>query len=417
MGVIMYECFTGSIPFSGDSFMGILTKHITADPVPPSQRAFENGRVLPPGIENVILRAMKKDPDQRHNTMDELVQELVAIHRNIVGPGMSSYMEAHQVSVGSAGFSAAGSGLAAMRPGTPVPTPMPSSGMGPAYHPDASAPLPPHALPATTPTGGMPHIATPTGGMPHIAAPTGGYLVDNGRYQSQPFPASASMSMAPPQRSKAGLIAAIVAVLVVVAGAGGFVMLKGSQASTGTGTGTENGNTTDPQGNGQTPEDPNGNLHAGNGDKPEQPEQPKPENQGNQANQGNQNPEQTPEQTGDPQPDAKPVMVLLASEPSASTYEGDAYVGKTPMNVLVAPGTTKTLVLKRSGYEDTTVTLDGSSDRHVATLDRKRRSGGRRGDDDDKEDGEQAGNNGNTPKPDTGEKPPGKVGGLGLGLE
>jgi serine/threonine protein kinase len=398
MGVIMYECFTGSIPFSGDSFMGILTKHITADPTPPSQRAFENGRVLPPGIENVILRAMKKDPEQRHSTMDELVQELVAIHRNLVGPGMSSYMEAH-VPVGSAGFSAAGSGMAGMRPGTPVPTPLPSSGMGPAYHPDTSAPLPPQALPSTTP-------------MPYGAAPTGGYVVDNnGRYQSQPFPASSSVGMEPRRSSKVGLIAAIVAVLVVVAGAGGFMMFKDSLAG--------NGNTNDPQGNGQgngqTPEDPNGTLHAGTGDKPDQtPEKtpdPTPEKTPDPT------PDPTPEKTPDPTPDpdqaAKPVMVLLVSEPSAGMYESDVYVGKTPLNVLIPAGTTKTLVLKRSGYEDATVTLDGSSERHVATLDRKRRNGGGKRPDGD----EQNGDNGNTQNPEPGDKPPGKVGGLGLGLE
>jgi serine/threonine protein kinase len=396
MGVIMYECFTGSIPFGGDSFMGILTKHITAEPTPPAQRAFENGRVLPAGIENVILRAMKKDPDHRYATMDELVQELIAIHRNLVGPGMSSYMEAH-VPMSSAGFPAGGSGMAGMRPGTPMPTPM--SGMGPAYHADASTPLPHHALPSTTP-------------MPHGAAPTGGYLVDNNRYQSQPFPASSSVGMAPRQGSKVGLIAAIVAVVVVAAGAGGFMMFKDRLAGTGAGIGNAN----DPQGNGETPEDPNGTngtLHAGNGDKPDPTPDTKPDPTPDTK------PDPTPDTTPDPTPDttpdttndAKPAMVLLASEPSAAMYESDVYVGKTPLNVLVPAGTTKTLVLKRSGYEDATVTLDGSSERHVATLERKRRSGGRRNGD------EQTGNNGNTQNPDPGEKPPGKVGGLGLGLE
>jgi len=34
MGVIMYEVFAGSLPFQGESFMGILTQHITSEPEP-----------------------------------------------------------------------------------------------------------------------------------------------------------------------------------------------------------------------------------------------------------------------------------------------------------------------------------------------------------------------------------------------
>ena len=39
MGVIMYEVFAGSLPFQGESFMGILTQHITTEPEPVAQRA------------------------------------------------------------------------------------------------------------------------------------------------------------------------------------------------------------------------------------------------------------------------------------------------------------------------------------------------------------------------------------------
>jgi hypothetical protein len=97
VGVIMYECFAGSLPFQGDSFMGILTQHITMEPEPVAQRAAKAGRQLPPGLADVITCCMQKNPAQRFSTMDELVNVLVQIYRSILGPGMSSYMEAFPV--------------------------------------------------------------------------------------------------------------------------------------------------------------------------------------------------------------------------------------------------------------------------------------------------------------------------------
>jgi serine/threonine protein kinase len=405
MGVIMYECFTGSIPFSGESFMGILTKHITADPTPPAQRALENGRVLPAGIEPIILRAMKKNPEDRQNTMDELVQELVAVHRNIVGPGMSSYMEAHQVS--SAGFSALGPG----HPG--VSTPM--SGMVPAYRPGSNTPLPPGALPSPTP---FPGSATPGGGMV-------GY--DDARYASQPLPSSSSLAMEPRRSSKVGLIAAIVAVLVVLAGTGGFLVYSGSLAgmlgqgekpvTDGAGDKVENGNGTEQAGNGTGQAqnqngNQNGNQNQGLNGQTGQTGQEQAGNQGTEGVNGSQGTEGVngsqgtegtdPDEPGTDRPRGMPSLVLLDSEPSGAVYEEDIYVGKTPLNIRVRAGRAKTLVLKRKGYEDATVELDGSEAKHVVKLERKRSRGGS---------GRDNGENTTTPPPDD------KTGDLGLGLE
>src|SRR5688500_16025855 len=97
MGVIMYECFSGTLPFQGESFMGILTQHITTEPEPVGQRAAKAGRALPHGIADIITRCMQKNPAQRFQTMDELVNALIQVYRGIAGPGMSTYMEAFPV--------------------------------------------------------------------------------------------------------------------------------------------------------------------------------------------------------------------------------------------------------------------------------------------------------------------------------
>src|SRR5262249_6484408 len=95
----MYEVFAGSLPFQGESFMGILTQHITTEPEGVAQRAAKAQRQLPPGLADVITRCMQKNPAQRFGSMDELVNALVQIYRSIAGPGMSRYMEASPAGV------------------------------------------------------------------------------------------------------------------------------------------------------------------------------------------------------------------------------------------------------------------------------------------------------------------------------
>ena len=76
MGVILFELVTGTLPFKAESFMGILSQHITKPPPTPSTLA--KGRVIPRTVEEAILNAMAKDPNQRYSTVGELRQELEA---------------------------------------------------------------------------------------------------------------------------------------------------------------------------------------------------------------------------------------------------------------------------------------------------------------------------------------------------
>src|SRR6185369_4558267 len=148
MGVIMYECFAGSLPFSGESFMGILTQHITTEPEPVAQRALRAGRPLPMGLPEIITRCMQKNPAHRFSTMDELVNALISVYRGIAGPGMSTYMEAFPV--GSAGRHA-------------VPTPAPlTAGMhaGAAHAPTVT----PNMLQGPGPGMGTGPVPMPPGG-------------------------------------------------------------------------------------------------------------------------------------------------------------------------------------------------------------------------------------------------------------
>src|SRR5215831_13863117 len=83
VGVIMYEIFAGMVPFRGESFMAILTQHITAAPLPPRDVAPD--RDIPPELEHVILRAMAKEPGERFSTMSQMLGELERIERERYG--------------------------------------------------------------------------------------------------------------------------------------------------------------------------------------------------------------------------------------------------------------------------------------------------------------------------------------------
>jgi len=67
-GSVLYEMLTSRKPFSGDSYLAILTKILNQDPAPPSQLA----AAIPPELEKIILRCLRKDPARRFQHMDDL---------------------------------------------------------------------------------------------------------------------------------------------------------------------------------------------------------------------------------------------------------------------------------------------------------------------------------------------------------
>ena len=68
LGVVMYECATGRVPFDGDDAISVALKQVNELPVPPSQ--INPG--VDPTLERIILRCMEKDAANRFQTADEL---------------------------------------------------------------------------------------------------------------------------------------------------------------------------------------------------------------------------------------------------------------------------------------------------------------------------------------------------------
>jgi len=76
LGVIMYELFTGRLPFQADTLMGVLTKHMFVEPPPFSETPIPDASRLLGALEAVTMRTMAKKPENRFQTMAALGAEL-----------------------------------------------------------------------------------------------------------------------------------------------------------------------------------------------------------------------------------------------------------------------------------------------------------------------------------------------------
>src|SRR5262249_51285573 len=79
VGVILYRMAPGQLPFTAESALGIVTKHLTQEPVPPTQCAPQ--LAIDPGLEALILEAMQKNREQRPRSAFEMREKLESLLR------------------------------------------------------------------------------------------------------------------------------------------------------------------------------------------------------------------------------------------------------------------------------------------------------------------------------------------------
>ena len=116
MGVVLYEMLTGEVPFTGSSAVEIAMKQVNEPPQPPSSK----NRLITHGLEQVVMRALAKDPALRFHSAREMADELERTRR---GLAVSQDTAQATAVIGAYEAGQATSVMGAQPPATPPPPP------------------------------------------------------------------------------------------------------------------------------------------------------------------------------------------------------------------------------------------------------------------------------------------------------
>jgi serine/threonine protein kinase len=75
LGIVMFHCLTGRVPFNAESPVSITVKHIN-EPLPVQQLQMIG---IPPPIEQIVVRMTAKAPQDRYQTMEAVVTALKGV--------------------------------------------------------------------------------------------------------------------------------------------------------------------------------------------------------------------------------------------------------------------------------------------------------------------------------------------------
>jgi serine/threonine-protein kinase len=72
LGIMVYEFFAARPPYEGDNALSIMNQHVTNNP-PPLHRF---NKKVSPAIEEIVLKATRRDPEERWETMESFADAL-----------------------------------------------------------------------------------------------------------------------------------------------------------------------------------------------------------------------------------------------------------------------------------------------------------------------------------------------------
>ena len=81
LGVVMYEMLTGKVPFDADTPVSVALKHMQEEPIPPK----EINNKIPSALNDIILKAMRKDTTLRYQSATEMLNDLNRALKNPEG--------------------------------------------------------------------------------------------------------------------------------------------------------------------------------------------------------------------------------------------------------------------------------------------------------------------------------------------
>jgi serine/threonine-protein kinase len=79
LGIVLFEVFTGRLPFTGETAMNVVLHHIQTPP--PKPRTLNAS--LPAALEVILLRCLEKDPARRFASVGEVLESLTAVSAQV----------------------------------------------------------------------------------------------------------------------------------------------------------------------------------------------------------------------------------------------------------------------------------------------------------------------------------------------
>ena len=79
LGIVLYEMLLGKVPFKGDSPISIALQHINED----IEFSSEEKTKIPQSIRTLIKKLTEKDPDDRYQSSEEVIEDIEYIEQNI----------------------------------------------------------------------------------------------------------------------------------------------------------------------------------------------------------------------------------------------------------------------------------------------------------------------------------------------
>ncbi|MGW0992254.1 protein kinase domain-containing protein [Streptomyces sp. NPDC002523] len=145
VGIMLFQLVTGRLPFEADSPLAIAYAHVQEEPV----TASSVNRSLPPAVDALIARALKKNPNERFPTAESMRDECLRV--------AASFQAAAPSIVQGTGLTQSGAGVgAAVFPPVGQQTPAPGGPVQMPYQPTPApgpygTPPPANPGPAQTP--------------------------------------------------------------------------------------------------------------------------------------------------------------------------------------------------------------------------------------------------------------------------
>ncbi|MFD5651508.1 protein kinase [Streptomyces sp. NPDC127039] len=217
VGIMLFQLVTGRLPFDADSPLAIAYAHVQEEPVAPSTV----NRALPPAVDALVARALKKNPNERFPSAEAMRDECLRVAASFQAAPPSIVPGARTSSgagVGSAVFPPVGQGTPG--PTGPVQTPYqptPSPGPNPYGTPAPAAHSPAYGYPQQA--GYQTPTPSPYGQQQGAATPPPYNLTPSAQGSGSGSPGGKS--------NKPVIIGSIVVAVVAVGGLIGALLMNG----------------------------------------------------------------------------------------------------------------------------------------------------------------------------------------------